>query len=280
MELTVHHHAGATELVFSRLAAARDQVAAWYVGRVLVDAGGALTSGSLEEWLEGKPLDAVVLGHSHEDHSGGVGALSRRGVAAYGSPGTAARLRRPARVPGYRALLWGQPEPVRVRPPAGLPLEAIPLPGHAPDQLGYIDPQTGWLFSGDLVLRRRQQIAMPGEDPWAMIASLRDVLRLGPTALATSHRGLIADPDAVLREQLDYLEQLAARIAQLRARGLDIDAIVRELFGGEPSPPGANSTWRELSGGEFSARRWVRSFLRPTHEDASSRRRNRAAMRA
>jgi len=152
-----------------------------------------------------------------------------------------------------------------------LPLQAVPIPGHSPDQLGYFDQNTGWLFAGDLVLRRRQQIAMPGEDPWAMIDSLRRVLRLEPAALATSHRGLIAEPGRLLREQLEYLEELAGRIAQLRGRGFGIDAIVRELFGGEPTAPGVDATWQQLSGGEFSSRRWIRAFLRSTATKAAAR---------
>jgi ribonuclease/clavin/mitogillin len=259
--LTVNDHGGATELVFSRFPAARDQVAAWYSHQVLVDAGGEHTAGALEDWLRGKRLDALLLGHHHEDHAGGAGALTRRGVSVYGSRGTAARLRRPGRVPDYRARLWGQRASLRVRAPVGLPLEAVALPGHSPDQLGYFDRETGWLFSGDLVLRRRQQVAMPGEDPWAMIDSLRRVLGLGPAALATSHRGLIAEPEPVLREQLDYLEDLAGQIAHLRGLGLSIDAIVREVFGGEPTPPGFDMTWQQFSGGEFSSRRWIKAFL-------------------
>jgi ribonuclease/clavin/mitogillin len=261
MDLTVNPRPGGVELVFSRWPAARDQVAAWYVRGVLVDAGGEHTAGALVDWLRGRRLDALLLGHHHEDHSGGAGAVARSGVPVHGSRGTAARLRRPGHVPEYRARLWGQREPISVRPPVDLPLRPVPLPGHSPDQLGYLDPDTGWLFSGDLVLRRRQQFAMPGEDPWAMIDSMRRVLELAPTALATSHRGLIAEPAAVLREQLDYLEQLAGRIGRLRDTGLGLDAIVREVFGGEPKVPGMDATWRQLSGGEFSARRWVRAFL-------------------
>jgi endoribonuclease LACTB2 len=263
LDLTVHDHGFGTELVFSRFPAARDQVAAWYVRDVLVDAGGAHTASALMEWLATRRLEALLLGHHHEDHSGGAGVLASKGIPVHGSPGTAARLRRPGRVPDYRARLWGQRAPIRVRPPVHLPLEAVPLPGHSPDQLGYFDRETGWLFSGDLVLRRRQQVAMPGEDPWAMIDSLRRAVRMEPAALATSHRGLIAQPGPVLREQLDYLEHLASRIAQLRRLGFTIDAIVRELFGGEPKPPGFDVTWQQFSGGEFSSRRWIKAFLRP-----------------
>jgi glyoxylase-like metal-dependent hydrolase (beta-lactamase superfamily II) len=137
----------------------------------------------------------------------------------------------------------------------------MPLPGHSPDQLGYFDRETGWLYSGDLVLRRRQQIAMPGEDPWAMIDSTNRVIALAPAALATSHRGLVVDPAPLLREQRDYLEHLAGEVAHLHRAGISTTAIVRSLFGGEQKVPGTETTWREVSGGEFSTQRWVKAFI-------------------
>jgi len=109
---------------------------------------------------------------------------------------------------------------------------------------------------------------MPGEDPWAMIDSTNRVLELAPMALATSHRGLIREPTSVLTEQRDYLEHLAGEIAHQRGSGMSVDAIVHALFGGEPKVPGTEMTWREISGGEFSGRRWVAAFLRP-HQGTS-----------
>lgn len=261
MGLTAIDHPGAVEVVLSRFPELRDQVSVWYARGVLVDAGGRPTAGDLLEWAAGRRIDAVLLGHHHEDHAGGAAAFAELGIEVYGSRGTAARLRRPAPVPEYRARLWGQCAPLRVRPPEGLPLTPVPLPGHSPDQLGYLDPDTGRLFSGDLVLRPAQKVAMPGEDPWAMMRSLRAARDLAPTALATSHRGEITEPAAALDQVLGHLEDLAGRIASLRGRGFPVAVIVRELFGGEPEMPGTGLTWRQASGGEFSAARWVRAFL-------------------
>jgi glyoxylase-like metal-dependent hydrolase (beta-lactamase superfamily II) len=146
------------------------------------------------------------------------------------------------------------------------------LPGHSPDQLGYFDREAGWLYSGDLVLRRRQQVAMLHEDPWAMINSTNRVLELAPAALATSHRGLLLEPDNMLRDQRDYLEDLAGEIARLHQSGIGVNAIVRTLFGGEPKVPGSEMTWREATQGEFSTRHWVMAFLRPPEANLRTQR--------
>ena len=260
--LEIRPHAAATELLLSTHPELRDQVAAWAVDGILVDSGGLHTAAELREWVAVARPDAILLGHSHEDHSAGAPVVAAGTLPIYGSRGTAARLRRPARVPPYRARLWGQPRAMRVEPvTAGLALRPVRLPGHSPDQLGYLHERSGWLFSGDLVLRMRQRIAMPGEDPWAMMRSLRAAIALRPDALATSHRSLIPRPSAVLRFALDYLEEVAGRILELRRRGATVTLIVNELFGGEPlNQDGV--TWRAYSRGEFSAARFVRSFLR------------------
>ena len=241
----------------------RDRVAAGHVDGVLVDAGSAATAVELAGWLGERRTEAVFLGHWHEDHAGGAAVVAAPGVPLYGSRATAARLRRPPAIPEYRARLWGQIDPVRVEPvPAGAVLRPIPLPGHAPDQLGYLDEASGVLFSGDLALRRNQRVAMPGEDPWASMASMRAVIELEPAALATSHRSLLRDWKPFLQGQLTYLEELAGAILSARSRGRTVKAIVDEVLGGEALVAGGAVTWQEWSGGEFSTARWVSAFLK------------------
>jgi glyoxylase-like metal-dependent hydrolase (beta-lactamase superfamily II) len=256
-------HGFGVELQLEREPQRMDRVAAWHVDGVLVDAGGAHTAAELAGWVADRPTEAVFLGHWHEDHTGGAALLAAAGIPLHGSRGTAVRLRRPPPVPDYRASLWGQIEPARVSPvPPGSPLKAIPLPGHAPDQLGYLHERTGVLFSGDLALRRGQKVAMPGEDPWAAMASMRTVIRLEPAALATSHRSLMRDWRPFLSGQLTYLEDLAAAILHARSQGRTVAAIVEEVLGGEALSATGSGTWKAWTGGEFSTRRWVSAFLR------------------
>jgi glyoxylase-like metal-dependent hydrolase (beta-lactamase superfamily II) len=263
-------HGFGVELRLEREPQRMDRVAAWHVDGVLVDAGGAHTAAELAGWVADRPTEAVFLGHWHEDHTGGAALLAATGIPLHGSPGTAARLRRPPAVPDYRARLWGQIEPARVTPvPAGSVLKAIPLPGHASDQLGYLHERSGVLFSGDLALRRDQKVAMPGEDPWAAMASMRAVIGLEPAALATSHRSLIRDWRPFLNGQLTYLEDLAAGILHARSQGRTIAAIVEEVLGGEALSATGSSTWKEWTGGEFSTRRWVSAFLRAVEAPAA-----------
>jgi len=270
--LRVVEHGPAVELQLEVRPERRDRVAAWYSGGVLVDAGGALTAPELLEWLRGRPVEGVYLGHWHEDHTGGAAALAAAGLPLFAGAATARRLRRPPPIPDYRAELWGQIEPVPVAAvPGGGPLRALPMPGHSPDQLGYFDRRSGVLFSGDVALRRNQVVAMSGEDPWASMASIRAILSLGPAALATSHRSLLREWRPYLEEQLGYLEDVAARIIAARDKGLSAAEIVTVVFGGEARLPDRDIAWKEWSGGEFSTARWVRAFLSGRAAAASSR---------
>jgi endoribonuclease LACTB2 len=267
-------HGVAVELELHTTPDRWDRVAVWLLpGGELIDSGGALTALELLAHLRrsGRVPQVVFLGHWHEDHSGGAAELARAGLTVLAGRGTGARLRRPPGVPAYRSRFWGGIEPVRTQiPPAAGPLRPVPLPGHSPDQLGYLDERTGVLFSGDVAVRRFQRIGMPGESPHAMIDSIRRVLDLGPAALATSHRGLLTGWRGYLEEQLAYLEDVRGRARELRRQGRSIQEIVVELYGGEARTPDGRE-WRAFTAGEFSTARWVATLIRDPGSEASSR---------
>jgi glyoxylase-like metal-dependent hydrolase (beta-lactamase superfamily II) len=89
---------------------------------VLFDAGqGPADCARALDALAAPAPDALFITHGHPDHLGGIDALARRGIPAYG-PG----------IPGVRPVAADDAIPV-----GGLEIRAVDLSGHATPMLGY-----------------------------------------------------------------------------------------------------------------------------------------------
>lgn len=214
---------------------------------LLVDAGPPKARGFSPE------AEALVLTHAHEDHAGGA---PRLGLPAYGGRATAALLQAPPRLPLYRRLVWGGLEPVAVRAAERVgPLHLLPTPGHAPDHVALYDPERGVVFSGDLFLSVRADLAPPGFDLKALLQSLEAVLALRPKALFCAHAGPVAEPQRALAAKRDFLLRAREAAGRLRRQGLSPKEVRDRLLGGE-------SPLAYLSLGEMSRLRFVLALLK------------------
>ena len=140
----------------------------------------------------------------------------------------------------YRRLIWGRPQTVQPEPlperlelDGGLALVSVPTPGHSPDSTCYLEPERGWLFTGDLYIAARTRYLRQDENLGEHIESLRRVLELDFDTLLCSHRGVITEGREALARKLDYLQSLRAEAHRLHAQGKSTAAITRELLGGE-----------------------------------------------
>jgi glyoxylase-like metal-dependent hydrolase (beta-lactamase superfamily II) len=238
-------------------------VSAFLVGDTLVDSGCPATAGELADWCRGRRIRRVVHTHHHEDHAGGDLELVRRyGVEVLAPARTVPILARFYRLPAYRRLVWGQPGDVEARPfgaqveIGGRVFHAVATPGHAHDHNCLFDPESGWLFSGDLFIHSRVTHLRRSEDPGTILHSLRTVLALEPRLLICSHAGVIADdPVGALEDRIRFWEKLADQARLLAAGGFGPGAISRRLLGRE-------GWMMRLSGGDFSKRNLVRGLLR------------------
>jgi glyoxylase-like metal-dependent hydrolase (beta-lactamase superfamily II) len=235
----------------------------YYLDGLLIDSGPPNLAREVLKLCQELHVGQCVTTHHHEDHSGNHQLLHAQlhitplahaqGLARIAQPETRPQL--------YRRVAWGVPEPAPTQS-VGEWLETrkfrfqvIHTPGHAEDHIALYEPDRRWLFSGDLYLGPRLKYLRADEDVHALLDSLRRVIALEPEVLFCQHRGRVENAAARLRAKLDALVELGERIEDLRRQGLNEGEISRTL-------PGSDLRWRLWTGGHFSKRNFVRSFLR------------------
>lgn len=238
-------------------------VSAFYFEGVLVDAGPPRTAGELALWLQSRQLEAVLNTHQHEDHVGGDVSLPLTPLAPAPS---LERMAHPERVQIFRRLAWGQPQPVHAHPlpptfeAARARLEVIPTPGHSDDHVVFLEPDRGWVFTGDLFIHERIRYAQADEDVLATRASIRSLLQRDFQEIYCGHAGRVRQGKEALRRKAQFLEEVRGQALELKRNGLSERQIALRIFG-------RLGRWHWISDGWFSEIHLVRQLVRD--EDAA-----------
>jgi glyoxylase-like metal-dependent hydrolase (beta-lactamase superfamily II) len=186
----------------------------WIVGSDpawLIDPGPALEAhleALSDELRQRGGLGGIALTHDHIDHSEAVAPLRERFPQ---TPVAAAR------------------GDVEVRLSDGDrfgPLQALALPGHAPDHLAFLSGRIG--FSGDAVLG--QGSVFVAADPGALAGYLQGLRRLRdrePELLCPGHGPVIEDPRAKIEEYLAHRSERERRLVAALDQG---DRTIEQLL--------------------------------------------------
>jgi glyoxylase-like metal-dependent hydrolase (beta-lactamase superfamily II) len=211
------------------------------IGSTVVDIGPPNQWPVVRRFLEERDVGQVLVTHHHEDHSGNLAAVSRAMDPKILVPEAATTPLAegfPLRL--YQRIIWGRPEPVRASVvPAqidlddGKRLQTIAAPGHSVDSTCFLEPDEGWLFSGDLYITRRPLYLRNDENVAQTIETLRRVLELDFDTVFCAHRGLLESGKDALRQKLDYLVSLCEEVRELRSQGRSAKEITRRLLGRE-----------------------------------------------
>ncbi|RMG65481.1 MAG: MBL fold metallo-hydrolase [Calditrichaeota bacterium] len=244
-------------------------VLVYRLGNTLIDCGPPNQWKVLQAWLEAHPPQQLLLTHHHEDHCGNAAALKARlGVRVLAPEASLPFLRNGFPIQLYRQIVWGVPEPVaaealpeKIELPEGFTLIPIPAPGHAPDMTCFLEPNQGWLFTGDLYISDRPQYLRKEENPHQEMESLRHVLSYNFQVVFCAHRGMLPQGREAIQRKLDYLVSLRQQAQSLHRQGYSLRAIQHRLLGRE-----SEMSW--ITMGHFSKRNLIEALLQPPKENA------------
>ena len=178
----------------------------------------------------GKPIEQIIVTHTHRDHSPGALAL----VAA-----TGARCLGPA-VPddGLQDESWQADrllaEGDRVDC-GGVSLQVIETPGHVGNHLCYLS-EDGLLFTGDhLIQGSTVVIAPPSGSMQAYFASLRKLQHRGITRMAPGHGDVIGDPETTLSQTLAHRQKREDKVLEaLSSDSQPLAILVKDVYDDVP----------------------------------------------
>ena len=192
--------------------------------------------------LAGERVEAIVVTHTHRDHSPGARLLAARtGAPILGcAPHRAARALSEAEMPMLDASADRAHAPERVMAESdtvsgpGWTLVAVETPGHTMNHLAFALPEAQALFSGDHVMAWSTTIVAPPDGEMrSYMASLDKLRGRTETIFWPGHGGPVRDPARFLRGLAGHRRQREAAIrARLAAGDTRIADIVAAIYQG------------------------------------------------
>jgi glyoxylase-like metal-dependent hydrolase (beta-lactamase superfamily II) len=171
--------------------------------------------------IAGRPVEAIILTHTHKDHSASAPALRRETNAPFWFAGPH-RLSRPLRPFEINALAGGCDWSIRPDRTlldseqfsvGGIDLVAIATPGHCANHMAFGVVGTETLLTGDHIMGWNSTlVSVPDGSISDYFASLEKVLALPYTRYVPAHGGPIADGPAYTRSLLAHRKLRNAQI--------------------------------------------------------------------
>jgi len=187
--------------------------------------------------IAGRPVTAIVVTHTHRDHSPATRPLA----AITGAPIVGcAPLALDDLGPRADASFDADYAPDRVMADgdsvsgAGWTLSAIATPGHTSNHLAFALPESKALFSGDHVMGWSTSIVSPPDgDMAAYMASLEKLLPRDDRIYYPGHGDPVENPQRLVRGMLGHRKQREGQILRLlRASAETIPAMVARMYVG------------------------------------------------
>jgi glyoxylase-like metal-dependent hydrolase (beta-lactamase superfamily II) len=195
---------------------------------------------ALRAAVAGRRIEAIVLTHTHRDHSASAARLRAETGAPLWFAGPH-RLSRPARL--FEANALARDCDWRLLPDRTLAdgetfdaghvgLTAIASPGHCANHLCFGIAGTDWLLTGDHIMGWNSTlVAVPDGSMADYLSSLRKVIALPHTHYLPAHGGPVDNGPAYARALLAHRELRNRQVVEAVGKGVrSIDALVDRIY--------------------------------------------------
>ncbi|CAH2715622.1 Hydroxyacylglutathione hydrolase [Neobacillus rhizosphaerae] len=212
-------------------------VYSFLVDGMLIDTGPQSLEDDFISFYKNNSFDLVTLTHSHEDHSGNAPWIqANRNVPIYVHPEGIDICTQSSPYPKYRQITWGVRKEFQAMPLGDMiqsrrqEWTVIYTPGHAHDHVSLLHEDTGRLFSGDLFVSTKTKVIMESESIPVIMESIRTLLSYDFESMFCCHAGYIQNGKGMMKQKLDYLDNLYGEVKNLHKDGLTIAEINQKLF--------------------------------------------------
>jgi glyoxylase-like metal-dependent hydrolase (beta-lactamase superfamily II) len=205
---------------------------------VLIDTAQAHCEEKVRETFQHKNIEKILLTHFHEDHSGNVATLAHEHQAeVFAHPLTQEKVKQGFDLYLYERVLFGQITPYAkeihdfpvIIETTHHVLLPIYTPGHSDDHTVFLEPDKGWLFSGDLFVGIKIRIFRKGEKFWQQVESFKKVLQYDFDVLFCAHHPRLKDGKQQMQAKLQYFEDFGGNVQSLHQKGFSVKEIIKAM---------------------------------------------------
>lgn len=212
-------------------------VICYQLDNVLIDTGAKNARLSLLRMVDIPAVEKVYLTHYHEDHAGNAAYLKKEhGLPIFGHTLTQAALSSRTKLKPYERYMWGDLEPTDISSledsfaSERYRFRVFHTPGHSHDHVVFLEPDQGWLFSGDMYLGTRIKYFRKDEDILQTIESLKFLTTLEFDRLFCGHNPKMQQAKIYLQRKVNHLEDIYDDVKKLKFRGWPPKKIINKLI--------------------------------------------------
>ena len=228
----------------------------YLIDDILIDTGAPGEMNDFRKFitsiLKSRKINQCLLTHTHEDHIGGTHIIKDEfQIPIYASPKSVSFLKTAStyEYADYRQLYWGTglqsvnidlfPQEIHSNSQK-YSFQVLPTPGHAPDQVAFIETSQQWAFVADAVLPKYQNLfggtCNIQEDISVIFQSIKDIYDftegMNDLQIFVSGKGVFKGRK-FLHERLEDIWNLRTQVHELYEKGVNEEQILDDIFGGE-----------------------------------------------